>query len=89
MSIVDVVDNDALNDALDENNEPLLHKCGREMDEGHGLHELQTRASKGIEVANFDNRNLIHGHSRYREDLVKFGGQNDWDEVIEKVLVAK
>jgi hypothetical protein len=89
MSIVDVVDNDALNGTLDENNEPLLHKCGREMEEGYGLHELQTRASRGIEVANFDNRNLTHGHSRYREDLVKFGGQNDWGEVIGKVVKGK
>jgi hypothetical protein len=87
MSVVDVVGNNALNDALDENNEPLLHKCGREMDEGHGFHELQTRASRGIEAANFDNQNLIHGYSRFREDLVKFGGQNDWDEVIGKVRV--
>ncbi len=89
MSIVDVVDNDALNDALYKNNEPLLHKCGREMKDGHGLHELQTRASRGIEVANFDNRNLIHGHSRYRKDIVKFGGQNDWGEVVDKVAKVK
>ena len=55
------------------------------MEEGHGLNELQTSTRQGIEVANFDNRNLIHGHSRYKEDLVKFGGQNDWGEVIKKL----
>ena len=59
------------------------------MEEGYGLNELQTRTSKGIEVANFDNQNLIHGHSRFREDLVKFGGQNDWGDVIGKVAAVK
>lgn len=100
MAIVDVVDNYALNDALDMNTEPLLHKCGREMDEGHGLCGLQTSASVlGTSCklaparANFDNRN--NGHSRYREDIVNplklhgIGGQNDWGEVIGKVLVGK
>jgi hypothetical protein len=64
MSILNVVDNDALNNTLDEKNEPLLHKCGREMDEGHGSQELQTRASRVIEVANFDNRiaKIIQGN---------------------------
>ena len=62
------------------------------MEEGHGWHKLQTITSSGIEVENFDNRSsgeLMHGHSRYREDLVKFGGQNDWGEVIEKVVKGK
>jgi hypothetical protein len=62
---------------------------------GMDCRELQTRASKGIEVANFDNQNLIHGHRRYREDIVMplklhgVGGQNDWGEVIEKVAKGK
>jgi len=93
MAIVDVVDNNALNDALDKNNEPLLHKCGREMDEVNGLHGLQTRSSVlGTSCKLAVARELNHGHSRYREDIVMplklqwIGGQNDWGEVIKKVV---
>ena len=32
---------------------------------------------------------MNHGQSRCREDLVKFGGQNDWGDVIGKVMKGK
>jgi hypothetical protein len=88
MSIVDVVDNDALNGTLDEINEPLLHKCGREMEEGHGSHGSQM--GKGAKVSGLQSGvdssvELMHVNSHYREDIVKFGGQNDWGEVIKQV----
>ena len=95
MSVVDVLDNEVTCMEAEVAEEQRLHRCGREMEEGHGSQELQTRTND-IEVANFDNRNanfdnrnLNHCHSRYKEDLVKFGGQNDWGEVIGKVVTGK
>ena len=96
MSVVEVVNNDALNNDLKENIEPLLYKCGREMDESQGLHGSQrgksgVKVAEGLRVQSGLNRSgeMMHGHSHYREDLVKFGGQNDWGEVIEKVVSKK
>ena len=63
------------------------------MDEGHGLNGSQ-RGKGSAKIAEVhvlqgdvnSSGNLIHGHSRYREDLVKFGGQNDWGDAIKNVL---
>jgi len=96
MSVVDVVDNNALKETFDENSEPLLHKCGHEMDEGHVLHgSLSAKGvakiaeGNGLKSGVNSSGELKYGHSRFREDLVKFGGQNDWGEVIGKVVKGK
>ncbi len=80
MSVVDVVENEVLFNNIDDTNEPLLHKCGREMEVSHGLHELQTSASRGKDCVarkghgmhgSIDSsKALTHGHGFYREELV-------------------
>jgi len=60
--------------------------------EGHGSHGSQRGISaNGIGLHGSENNTgeLKHGHSRFRENLVKFGGQNDWGEVIGKVAKVK
>jgi hypothetical protein len=93
MSVLDVVDNDALSDALEEKNEPLLHKCGRELDEMLVLYGSQRGKvganlahAKGLSSGLHISEEMIHGPSRFRDDMVRLGGQHDWGEVIGKVL---
>jgi len=93
MSILDLVDNDALNDNLDENNEPLLHKCGLEMVDADKQNWYESDGKGGYKGQALQNRRadhgeLMHGYRLHFEDIVKFGGKNDWGEVI-KMLKSR
>jgi hypothetical protein len=47
------------------------------MGKGAKVSGLQSGVDSSVE--------LMHANSHYREDIVKFGGQNDWGEVIGKL----
>ena len=90
MSMLDVIAHEVKNKVTDEENVQKLYTCGLEIEEGHGSHGshgLQRgKTSKIHHQVNYS-VSLMHGHSRIRESMIKIGGQNDWDEVIGKMVV--
>lgn len=97
MSVLDLVDNEANQyDNINELQEELIYKCGREMVDSakQKWYEVDGKGSsklaKGQDLQNsvVNHGELTHGHRMHREDLVKFGGHN-WDDAIGEMVKRK
>ncbi len=98
MSVLDLVENDfADNICLDTEEEKLMHTCGREMvaSDKQSLHVAGSKGGSKVVngqglLNNIDNHgDVMHGHRLHRDDLVKFGGHNDWDDAIGEMVNRK
>ena len=97
MSVLDLVDNEAtVYDNINEFEEELIHKCGREMVDADKQKWYEADGKSGVNVANgqdlqnkmANHGEVTHAHKMHREDLVKFGGHN-WDDAIGEMVKSK
>ena len=97
MSVLDLVDNAATTyDNINELEEELIHKCGRELENSdkQKWYEVDGKGgAKGAKGQDLQNANgsfaeVTHGYQMHRDDLVKFGGHN-WDDAIGEMVKRK
>jgi hypothetical protein len=93
MSMLDVIAHEVNNKATEDEEVQKIYTCGLEIKEGHGSHGVQRDKKSALHNHVDSSVVLINGHSRIREDMMMplklhgIGGQNDWDEVIGKMVV--